>query len=224
MDTLNHRLVLKRVGTVLVVVGTIDICYMIYCIANGVNYSSSFNIFAVIAGVFLLRGSLRAASNVRWFAALLLSAALAMVMMWPAIQPFDLTLTQIRLNTWWAVAALFFITLFSTLLFWIVRTLGDGSVQAAQIEVGVKVRDIRIPIALGVGLVGIMVVAAQFLTGNETGEHAKAIARLQLGNGFKYQVTSIHVSKSSEQTLVSGTVTAWNNVEIREVPFQWEEH
>ena len=46
---------------VLVVVGLLDIGVLIYCIANGISYSSSQNIFAVIAGLFLLRGSLVAA-------------------------------------------------------------------------------------------------------------------------------------------------------------------
>ena len=56
--------ILKRVGGVLLVVGLIDIGVMIYCAVNRISYSSSFNVFAVIAGIFLLRGSLGAASIV----------------------------------------------------------------------------------------------------------------------------------------------------------------
>lgn len=46
--------VLVRTGKVLITVGVIDIGVMIYCIANEISYSSSFNIFAVIAGFFLM--------------------------------------------------------------------------------------------------------------------------------------------------------------------------
>jgi hypothetical protein len=61
----QHIPILKCVGGVLLIVGLVDIAVMIYCIANRISYSSSFNIFAVVAGIFLLRGNLRAASLVR---------------------------------------------------------------------------------------------------------------------------------------------------------------
>ena len=53
--------ILRRVGKVLIAVGIFDILYMVYCIVNGYSYRGSFNIFAVIAGLFLLKGSLKAA-------------------------------------------------------------------------------------------------------------------------------------------------------------------
>ena len=66
---------LKRVGTVLVAVGLLDIGVMVYCVMNGISYTSSFNIAAVIGGIFLRRGSLRAASIVAWLAVLFLTGA-----------------------------------------------------------------------------------------------------------------------------------------------------
>lgn len=63
----DHLSVLRRTGLVLVAVGIVDIGLMIYAITSRVSYSSSLNIFAVIAGIFLVRGSLRAASVVRSF-------------------------------------------------------------------------------------------------------------------------------------------------------------
>ncbi len=47
----EYRAILKRVGLVLIAVGLCDIIFMIYCVSQGQSYSSSFNIFAVIAGV-----------------------------------------------------------------------------------------------------------------------------------------------------------------------------
>ena len=74
----QHTPILKRVGAVLLAVGLIDIAVMIYCIANRISYASSFSIFAVVAGIFLLRGSLRAASIVRRFAVFMLSGFVAL--------------------------------------------------------------------------------------------------------------------------------------------------
>ena len=66
-DYETYLTTLARVGLVLVVIGVIDIAVMIYCIVNGIRYSSSFNIFAVVLGVMLVRGNLRAASVVSFF-------------------------------------------------------------------------------------------------------------------------------------------------------------
>jgi hypothetical protein len=56
----DHLPLLKKAGLVLVIVGLMDIGLMIYAIASRVSYSSSLNVFAVVAGAFLLRGNLRA--------------------------------------------------------------------------------------------------------------------------------------------------------------------
>jgi hypothetical protein len=65
MEAAAFTPILRKTGGVLLAVGLIDIAVMIYCIANQISYSSSFNIFAVVAGVFLLLGNLRAAGAVR---------------------------------------------------------------------------------------------------------------------------------------------------------------
>jgi hypothetical protein len=59
---------LRRVGIAQIVIGAIDITYIIYSITHRTWYASSLNIFAVIAGFFLYGGNLRAASFVRSWA------------------------------------------------------------------------------------------------------------------------------------------------------------
>lgn len=76
--------ILKRVGTVLMVVGAIDIAAMIYCVASGYSYPSSLNIFALVAGIFIRRGSLRASSWVRWLAWAALPAMTLMIVAFAA--------------------------------------------------------------------------------------------------------------------------------------------
>jgi hypothetical protein len=73
MEESPYRGVLKRVGVVLVLVALADVGWMIYCFIHGMPYSSSLNLFAVAAGVFLIRGSLRTATYVRWFSIFFLS-------------------------------------------------------------------------------------------------------------------------------------------------------
>lgn len=223
MDRLSHVRILKRVGSVLVAVGLIDIAIMVYCVANSIAYSSSFNIFAVVAGIFLMRGSLRAASIVHWFALFMLAGFLALSVAWPFMQPFDLTLTQLRLNPGSDIAAVAFIAFVVALLFWLTRELNLKPIQAARAAAGLKDRNIRIPIAGGIGLVVFMALFMGQLLGGETAARAKSVAKQQLGSGFSYHVSSLNITKNSQGTFVDGVVTAWNHKEIKEVPVQWEE-
>ena len=57
----------RKVGIALLVIGILDIGYLIYSIINGFSYTSSFNIFAVVASIFLIRGNVIAALITRFF-------------------------------------------------------------------------------------------------------------------------------------------------------------
>jgi hypothetical protein len=50
----GRREILRRVGIPLIAFGLFDIGVMIYGLINHINYSSSFNIFAVLAGIFAI--------------------------------------------------------------------------------------------------------------------------------------------------------------------------
>lgn len=216
--------ILKRTGSVLLAVGLLDIAVMAYCIANRISYSSSFNVFAVVAGIFLLRGSLRAASIVRWFAAFLLAGFLALLVAWPFMQPIDLTLTHMRLSPLSTAASVGVMALVFALLFWLYRELGRTPVLAACAAAGRKARDMRIPAAAGVGVVAALGVFLALLLGGESASKAQAMAEQQLGSAYQYHVSSLNIAKNSQGTFVAGVVTAWNAKEIRHVSVRWEEH
>lgn len=221
--TEQHIPVLKRVGWVLLAIGVIDIAYMVYCIVNRISYSSSFNIFAVIAGAFLLRCSLRAATIVRWFAAFMLSAMVCMSLAFPVIQPWGLTVTQMRLDPMGMAQLMVITVLVVALLFWLVRELGREPVRAAFVRAGRKWRDIRIPVAFGAALaVSLGVLLPVFLSG-ESADRAKAMAQQQMGQGYRLHVTSLRVMSSSHGKSVSAVVTAWKADEILNVPVSWRE-
>ena len=222
-ETKSHLHIIKRVGKVLLIVGLLDIGLMIYCVLNGISYSSSFNIFAVIAGIFLLRGSLRAASIVRWFAAFMLAALLCLPLVWPLIQPLGLTLTQLRLSPWSFLSIGAPAVVLLALLIWVVRELGQEPVLAARRSSGGKVRSIRIAYFAGVGLAAVLAVALTFLLGGETANRARELASTQLGTGYNYHVGSLNISTNGQTKSVSGVVTAWNDKEILQLPVQWEE-
>lgn len=218
-----HIPILKRTGFVLVAVGVLDIAVMVYCIANDISYSSSFNIFAVVAGIFLLRGSLRAASIVRWFSAFLLAAFLALLLAWPFLQPIDLTLTQVRLRPLATAVGVGVTALIFALLFWLYGELGETPVLEARTAAGRKARDMRIPATAGVGVVAVLAASLALLLGGESASKAEAMAERQLGSAYRYHVSSLNIAKNNQGTFVAAVVTAWNGGEIRHVPVKWEE-
>ncbi len=223
MNLPAHINILKLTGAVLAGIGAIDIAAMIYCITNGISYSSSFNVFALAAGIFLIKGSLRAASIVRWLSVLLLTSFTAFAFAWPFAQPLDLTLTQARLSPWQSTASVVLLLAVVGLLFWVQRNLGKPPVLAALTAAGRKVRDMRVPAALGAALVLLLVVLIPLLLNGESGKRALSMAEAQLGRDFKYHVSSLQVTSNSEGTHVSAVVTAWNQLEIRTVPLSWRE-
>lgn len=222
-EVASHTPILKRVGGVLIVVGLLDIGVMIYCIAKDTSYSSSLNVFAVIAGIFLLRGDLPAATLVRSFAAFLLSACAALFLALPFLQPVSLTLTQLRLAPLHGALTIAGTLFLFWLLYWVIRELGRAPVQAALIQAGRKSPNLRVPAAVGVGLVVVLGIFLALLLGGESARRAKSMAEHELGPGYRYHVSSLNIAINNEGTSVSGVVTAWNDREIRSLPVHWEE-
>lgn len=223
MDSQEHARILNRVGWVLVMVGAVDVAIMVYCIVNRVSYSSSFNIFSIIAGVFLLRGSLGAAALVRWMAVFMLAAMATMLLSWPLLQAPGLVLLQLRLNPLWGVLGVLLSGLVLWLLVWVIRELGHEPIAAARLAAGRKVRNMRIPAAVGIGMVVAMNGFLILLLGGESGEHARTLARQSVGPGYELQVSSLNVNTGARGKVVSAVVIAWNDREVRYIPVSWRE-
>lgn len=146
----HYRAVLIRVGSALLIVGALDIVMMVYCMANGIAYRSSFNIFAVALGILLIRGSLWAASFVRFFSAFFIAGGIGLIVSFPFLQPMALTLTELRHTSPLAIAPPLALLALSL---WIVRELNAEPVLAAWQSAGKRVSPLVFPVILGFGLV-----------------------------------------------------------------------
>jgi hypothetical protein len=221
MEGQSYRAILWRVGLALVVVGCVDIASMVYCIVHRMSYRSSLNLFAVIAGILLMRGSLRTATAVRWFGMFFFSAGVAMLLLWETLQPVSLTLTEFRLAParFTGLAALMLSLL--AFFYWGIRELGRNEVQLASLAARVRSRNMRFPAVLGVALVVALIVTLNVFINGETGHRMEMMAEKQVGSGYKFHVTSLSVSNPGPNESVSGVVTAWNDSEIRDIPIHW---
>jgi hypothetical protein len=92
------RRILHRVGLALFAFGLLDIAVMIYCLANAVSYSSSFNIFAVISGIYPWRGHPWYVKWVTRAAGFYAAAFCTLVLVVPFILPMDLGALELRLH------------------------------------------------------------------------------------------------------------------------------
>lgn len=223
MPSASHLPVLKKAGLALVIVGVLDIGLMICSILSRVSYSSSLNIFAVIAGVFLIRGNLRAASLVRCLALFFVAASVSIVVLSPLLQPFDLILTQIQIDpvAFMSSGALSAITL--VFLVWVTHELNSLPVQTARENAGRPKRSARVPLALGMGLALIFAISSVYVQRSESAARAIQDARAQFGDDYRYHVSSLSYRSTGEGKFVSGVVMAWKSGTVNQLPFQWRE-
>jgi hypothetical protein len=218
-----YRKILNRVGAALVLIGLVDFGWMIYCIIHKISYSSSLNLFAIAAGILLMRGSLRTASYVRWLSVFFVSGFGAALLAWPAIQPLDLTLTELRLNTGPAVVGVCATLLVVAAFYWVGRQLGDEQIRKATQAAGVTRRDVRWAAASGICLVICLTIAMHFILGGEIAQRMMSIAEKEVGPGYKLHVKSVGFSQHGGEKSVAGVVIAWNDREVRQIPVHWDE-
>ena len=223
----EYQAILKKVGTALIVVGLLDIAFMVYCIANQTNYSSCFNIFAVIAGIFLYRGGLKTAKVVSFFSAFFISSMGGLMIVFPLFIPPDLLFTYIRLEPIASICYLLFGILVLVFLVWLLRSLTSPTIAEAMDVKGINRKSFllrpRSGFICGVLLLVILGGTIPLLLKGEAAEMAKIEAQKEVGNGYKFVVSSINMqSNFGGKTHVNAVVTAYNDHEIKQVQIAFE--
>jgi hypothetical protein len=202
---------------VLLIVGVIDVGLMIYTVMNDGSYTSSLNIFAIVVGALLLRGSARTARVVRWGSVFFCIVFLAALFVWLLITPEALFMTQMKLDMMGAITP--FITfilavVIDAFLFYQLST--PESLQKLEDEAfrnGIPYSAFGLSLIVG----GAMIYFLSSMLGGENADHAKQLARNELGNNFAYQVTSLSITESGTVAVV----VAYNGNEIRNVEVSW---
>jgi hypothetical protein len=218
MDT--SRQTLRRVGVVLIVAGMIDIGFMVYCVMNSISYSSSFNIFAVVAGIYLVKGHLGAARLVTWFSAFFLTGfGIAALLLFPQLQPLEYALLQIRLHPLGAISTVVLMVSLIALLAWIYVQLRSPAVVEARALAGQRSGAPLSAFLGGAALVLGLAVMMQLTVHGELGRKATRLAEQEYGTNHKYFVTSIHWGGRH----VWATLTGFNQTEAKAVRVEWED-
>ncbi len=229
IETVDPKVSLRRVGNALIIVGLVDIAWMIYVISSGYGYSSSFNIFAVIAGVLLRRGSLRTSRVVVFFAAFMFAAFAGLLVALPIIFPADLIQVYLRITPASQLAGwgTFFVVVLG-LLWWVYQSL-----TAAPVEMAIQSAKLGRPrlwhrpksgFVIGVALVALLSITLPLSNRSESARRAIERARAQFGADHRYFVSSLATSWSSGSgTHVRATVLAYTDSSIESVELEWRE-
>lgn len=222
MDS-QHLPLLRRAGLVLLAVGLADLAALAYSLVNGIDYVSGFNLFAVACGILLLRGSLVAASVVRWVACFALAASVTLLLGLPMMQPFSLTFTQLRLNQGPSLGAAVLATAVVALLAWLVWQFGRAPIRAARDHAGLPQRALLLPVLAGVAMVVALGIYLVSMRVGATANNAKIMAEQQVGPGYRFHISSLSSSRGDKGTSVVGVVIAWKDNDIQRIPVRWLE-
>lgn len=215
----DYRVVLKRVGTVLIAIGLVDIAYMAYCVARGRSYSSSFNVFAVIAGIFLWRGHLGATRLVTRFSAFFLGGTAGALLLFPWLVPASLWVAEFKIDPIGMAVSASLAVATIALLVWIYRRLRSHDVIVALANSGRPVKAPRFSFGIGMVLALCIAIIFHLTFGGSTGSKAIELATAKYGTQYRYTPTAINWAGGH----VAASLTAYNDHEIKSVQVEWSE-
>ncbi|BAY89926.1 MULTISPECIES: hypothetical protein [unclassified Tolypothrix] len=213
-----YRAILKQVGIVLIAMGMLDLMYMVYRVftvgsnASDQSYSSP-GILIVVAGVYLIRGSLRTANIVRWIAAFGIASGLGSILMRSFSTPIALLTLEFRLEpsgfSMWYLSRI----VETAVAYWIYRQLSAAPVMSVSRNSSLAVSIPKQAFFLGAGLTVLMPILLYITGDGLLGRKAVTLARAKYGTSYNYHVTALRWSSKN----VSANITAYNDKEIKTV-------
>jgi hypothetical protein len=211
------KILLQAPGKVLIFAGLADIGIMIYCIINKVNYSSSFNIFAVIAGILLLRGSLKTANIAAKFLALFIGMAAIILPYYLITMPVDYIVVSFKLHPGNMIFTVLIITALCVFMIWTYKALTTPAILKILEEQKIITKTFwkqpKAGFAAGVVLGAALSALLFFMFSGPMKEMIESKAKEQTGPGYKYHIVNFNSSNANYRA----TVAAYNDDEIKEV-------
>jgi len=222
----DYRKSLRPVGIALILVGLLDLAQMVYTMVTRGGFQSSFGILALIPGISVYRGSLRAAWWVVFFSALglgmlagiavLLSLIVPVGLIWPGLKTYPLLVTEHLLVVIAVVA----------LGVWIYRRVTTPAVLDAADREPDDRRSLRVRpvygLIAGVVLAAVMVVGLGSFLHSDAARRAEIEAQRKMGPGYDYFIYQVFWEYPGGKKITGAKVIAYNPREVREMEVRWE--
>lgn len=221
------RTLLRHAAGVVCAVAVVELAITIWNAVNQANGAITVGFSLLIGAALLATCNLRAVSLVRWICACYLPVAVLMLF-FVLRQPLDLTLAYVRLYPGQVLMLVVVEVAHWLLALWLLRRLGSAPVLVARATAGKKVRDMRIPIALGSVIVIAGIIFSVTMLDGERAMRASVEAQRKAGSNYKVYTESLSmVKKLSDNgdniTYVNASVAAWNDSVVVHVPVSWQE-
>ena len=216
-----HKPILRRVGLVLLVASLLQIAWTITVAIDSHRFYFDFTVMA--ASIALLSGSLSAAHFIRRLAAFGVGASLCYAAFWIATEPLSLILARLRLQAPQTLTDIGSYVLTAALCTWSVRELSRPEIMADAPNHRLAWVTPRLAFAGGIGFCVLLGAALVPFAYGETGARAVRDANARLRPSFRYHLSGLGVEYGGGITHFSGTVVAWNDLAVVELPFAWDE-
>ena len=215
--TAEQTTAMRRAGLALAAIGLLDIGYCILAVARGESYSSSLNVFALVAGILVYRGSESAARFCIKGLSFLLGVFLLLAFVIPFLMPLRLLWVQVKLSPFESVRGLLVVCAFCGVLYWIRRALASLPVYPGGAFAPHLYRSPAAWAGAAIPILSAFLVAV-FLNGT-SGTRAIEEARRKVGPGYSFHVRRLTTAGRHG----SAIVTAYSGQEVRQVAVEWND-
>jgi len=218
---------IRKVGWVFIYAGLLDVAFSIYSLTHQAIHFPNFGVSLFIVAAFLFRGGVKGALFVSWMTAFGIAGSVGGLIAVLFTFPFGLILTYIKLEPVHGILISILLPAIMALNIWAYRTLTSPVIRAATEEALVNYRSSWLNPARGLWVGGclglIFAVSLPMLLRGATANEAKRKAAIELGDAYKYCVTSMSISSTNEKKHVQAVVTAYNSEEIKNIAVEWSE-
>jgi hypothetical protein len=208
-----RREILKRVGIALIVFGLFDVGVMIYCVINRINYSSSFNILAVLGGTFVWRGYPWAVRWARRASGFFLGAFIVAIIASPLLFPIDLGVREMRAHPLEAVGLTIYSLGALAVLAWTHWQLRSPAVVPTGPSAWMR----WCPSVLGAALATCIFTLVSVTLHGESSRAAIELARNKVGPSYHFWISNLQVSGEHGRA----HLLAYNESTIQTVDVDW---
>jgi len=214
----DDRIIIEQLGAIIIILGIINFAWAMFAAPKG---QFKFEFTLLLLGLPILFGGMRVISAVWWLAWAALVPAVAGIVSPFFSSPMGLIVAELRLAPLQFLSSMVPGLLGLTIIVCVARQLGSAPVLAARASAGHKVRDMRIPLALGAVVAVIMTGTMMKAFDSEDARKAEQLVAAKMGPKYHYHTNSIGYSAVGEVT-TEATVQAWNENELLLIPVQWD--
>lgn len=208
-----RRNTLKRVGIALIAFGLFDIGVMIYSLINRINYSSSCNIFAVLAGIFVWRDHPWWVRRVGLASGFFLGALMVSIIAASLLFPISLAVREIESHPLEAAGLAIYSLGAMALLAWTYWQLHSPAVMPSGQSAWVRWRASTSGAVLAICVITLVSLTLH----GKSSRTAIDLARDKVGPGYHFWISELGVSGEHGHA----RVLAYNELTIETVNVDW---